>query len=115
MSAAWKEAYAAMHNDGRAAFPPACLHYVLERVRRAGREHAGGLPPDAIIADFRRAVRADFGPLFREVLEDWELRDPADLGRAVTLLGNYHCIQLDSGDTPEHFATDTVPFSKEEP
>jgi uncharacterized repeat protein (TIGR04138 family) len=115
MADGWKEAYAAMHRDGAAAFPPACLHYVLGMVRHSARqEHGSGgspsLSPSGTVAAFRRAVRADFGPLAGEVLKDWALLTPGDLGRAVDLLGRYGCLSLDAGDSPEAFATDTVPF-----
>jgi uncharacterized repeat protein (TIGR04138 family) len=104
-----------MHRDGAAAFPPACLHYVLELVRNESRRRAAVLPPADMVAAFRRAARSDFGSLCREVLEDWELRVPADLGHAVLLLGRYGCLSLDAEDTPGAFATDTVPFTEGRP
>jgi uncharacterized repeat protein (TIGR04138 family) len=117
MPGAWTTVYATMHRDGAAAFPPACLHYVLELVRneahaaQAGTQGAPALltPADTTLA-FRRAARGDFGPLRDDVLEDWELRTPEDLGKAVTLLGRYGCLTLEDGDTPAAFATDTVSF-----
>lgn len=107
-SSAWKTAYAAMYRDGAAAFPPACLYYVLEKVRQAGT----ALTPADTIRVFRAATRADFGPLAGEVLDDWGLRTPKDLGQAVDLLGRYGCLTLDSGDTPGNFAQDEVPFGE---
>lgn len=109
-AAGWKTAYAAMHQDGAADFPPACLHYVLDMVRGAARDGEGSLTPAATIAAFRRSTRADFGPLADEVLADWEMRTPENLGRAVTLLGRYGCLALDAGDTAENFAADTLPL-----
>jgi uncharacterized repeat protein (TIGR04138 family) len=118
MSTGWKSAYAAMHRDGAAAFPPACLHYVLELVRtESGRRGGSGtsdsaLTPADTSAAFRRAARADFGPLVDDVLKDWNLETPAALGEAVALLGAYGCLTLDAGDSPQAFATDTVPFTE---
>jgi uncharacterized repeat protein (TIGR04138 family) len=103
----WKAAYASMYRDGSADFPPACLHYVLELVRSTSRQHGSELTPAATTRAFREAIRADFGALAGEVLEDWGLRTPKDLGHAVELLGRYGCLTLDSEDTPEHFALDT--------
>jgi uncharacterized repeat protein (TIGR04138 family) len=103
----WKAAYASLYRDGCADFPPACLHYVLELVRSAARNHGAALTPAATTQAFREAIRADFGALAGEVLEDWDLRTPKDLGHAVELLGRYGCLTLDSEDTPEHFALDT--------
>jgi uncharacterized repeat protein (TIGR04138 family) len=120
MSTRWTSAYAAMHRDGAAAFPPACLHYVLDLVRAesarrgpgtGGSGMSGGpLTPTETSAAFRRATRADFGPLVDDVLADWKLETPAALGEAVALLGAYGCLTLEAGDSPQAFATDTVPF-----
>lgn len=118
MSRRWTSAYAAMHRDGAAAFPPACLHYVLDLVRaESGRRgepgtSVGPLTPTETSAAFRRAAHADFGPLVDEVLSDWRLETPAALGEAVALLGAYGCLTLDAGDSPQAFATDTVPFKE---
>lgn len=111
----WKSVYAAMHRAGDAAFPPAALYYVLQTVRkRAARsqeaEAQAPLTPQDIITTFRAGVRADFGPLSREVLEDWNLRASADLGEAVLLLGRYRCLALEPSDTREAFAADERPF-----
>lgn len=121
MSTGWKTAYAAMHRDGAAVFPPACLHYVLELIRaESGRQGGSGrsegsLTPADTSAAFRRAAHADFGPLAGEVLNDWKLETPAALGEAVALLGAYGCLTLDAGDSPQAFATDTVPFTEIHP
>jgi hypothetical protein len=59
-----------MHRDDEAAFPPACLHYLLELVRNAarGRDNSTPFTPADTVAAFRRAVRADFGGIFVDVL-----------------------------------------------
>jgi uncharacterized repeat protein (TIGR04138 family) len=108
MALDWKSAYAAMHRDGEAAFPPAALYYILEVVRNGARENTPSGPhiltPEKMITTFRDKARADFGPLVREVLEEWRLRTPVDLGRAVILLGRYRCLSLAPSDTTEAFA-----------
>jgi uncharacterized repeat protein (TIGR04138 family) len=114
-SPGWKSAYEAMHRDGVADFPPACLHYVLELIRAESNRHGGPLTPAESSAAFRRAVHADFGPLCDEVLVEWNLRTPGDLGNAVALLGTYGCLSLDAGDSPQAFATDTVPYKEVHP
>jgi uncharacterized repeat protein (TIGR04138 family) len=111
----WKSVYAALHRAGEATFPPAALHYVLQRVRLQE-----GVPPTApdetrsspvaLVAAFRRAVRIDFGPMAGDVLTEWHLECPADLGRAVLLLGKYRCLTLEPSDTLEAFAADEQPF-----
>jgi uncharacterized repeat protein (TIGR04138 family) len=108
----WKSVYAAMHRAGDAAFPPAALYYVLQTVRKraAAPEAEVPLTPQDIITTFRAGARADFGLLSREVLEDWNLRAPADLGEAVVLLGRYRCLALEPSDTREAFAADERPF-----
>jgi uncharacterized repeat protein (TIGR04138 family) len=108
----WKAAYASLYREGSADFPPACLHYVLELVRRVSRDRGTTLTPAETTRAFRDAIRADFGALAGEVLADWELRTPQDLGHAVELLGRYGCLTLDSEDTPEHFALDATPLSE---
>jgi uncharacterized repeat protein (TIGR04138 family) len=114
MTLDWKSAYAAMYRDGEAAFPPAALHYVLQRVRRAARERAGGTStPEEIVAAFRAGARADFGPLVRDVLGAWKIEVPEDLGRAVLLLGRYRCLSLEPSDTLEAFAADDRPLHGE--
>ena len=105
----WKSVYAAMHRDGEAAFPPAALHYVLQLVRKRTTSGSTPLTPEAIITTFRVSVHSDFGPLTREVLEEWNLRTPEQLGRAVLLLGRYHCLTLEPSDTLEAFLADTTP------
>ena len=117
MALDWKSVYASMHREGEAAFPPAALYYVLQRVRKqaapAKTSDATGIPvltPAEIIATFRKGVRADFGPLAREVLDEWNLRTPGELGRAIELLGRYQCLSLDPSDTPEAFAADVLPL-----
>ena len=107
----WKSVYAAMHHDGEAAFPPAALHYVLQLVRKSTVNANTPLTPDAIITTFRGSVRSDFGPLTRGVLDEWNLRTPEELGRAVLLLGRYRCLSLEPTDTLEAFALDTAPFN----
>jgi uncharacterized repeat protein (TIGR04138 family) len=113
----WSSAYADMHAKGEALRPPACLHYVLEGVHRAARESGapdGTLTPDEIIAGFRARARRDFGPLLHDVLEDWGLRSPAELGEAVLLLGRFGLLTLSPGDTPEAFAADARPLAAAE-
>ena len=114
----WKSVYAAMHRDGEAVFPPAALHYILQLVRKHGGTPPSPdtapppLTPKAIITTFRKSIHSDFGPLSREVLEDWKLRTPGELGRAVLLLGRYHCLSLEPSDTLEAFGADTGPLSE---
>jgi uncharacterized repeat protein (TIGR04138 family) len=111
----WKSVYAAMHRAGEATFPPAALYYVLQTVRKRAAVPQARLPltPEDIITTFRAGVRREFGPLFREVLEDWNLRAPADLGEAVLLLGRYRCLALEPSDTREAFAADGRAFYEE--
>jgi|GEM_PF-4291659 len=113
----WLNAYARLHREGLAEFPPAALHYVLNVVRQAGSEaeslHTGSLGPAAVSAAFRAATRADFGPLRSFVLEDWGLLTPGDLGRAISRLGHAGCLTLDDGDAPEYYALDENPFTGE--
>jgi hypothetical protein len=106
----WMTAYGRLHRDGLAAYPPAALHYVLTLVRHAAREGAP-LSPEVVTAHFRRAVRADFGPLYDLVLEDWGLTTPARLGEAVSVLGRAGCLSTDDGDAPELYAADALPFT----
>jgi uncharacterized repeat protein (TIGR04138 family) len=110
----WKSVYASMHRDGEAAFPPAALHYVLQLVRKRAGTQAGAntelLTPASIITTFRGSVRGDFGPLTREVLDEWKLRTPEELGKAVLLLGRYRCLTLEPSDTLEAFAIDSEPL-----
>lgn len=108
---AWKAAYAAMHRDGAAAFPPACLHYVLETVRAACGSDADPRSPADVTAAFRDAARRDFGPLARDVLADWGLTTPGDLGRAVALLGDYGCLSLGDDERADAFAADDAPLT----
>lgn len=109
----WPAAYAAMHQAGEAAFPPACLNYVLTCVRNAANGRKTPLSPSDTVATFRQRASADFGPLLQEVLEDWGLRTPEELGKAVLLLGKHECLTLEASDTVEAFARDTVPFTVE--
>ena len=112
----WKSVYATLHRDGEAAFPPAALHYVLQLIRQRVPKEAGSgstpLTPEAIITTFRVSVRKDFGPLTREVLDEWNLRTPDQLGKAVLLLGRYQCLSLEPSDTQEAFAADRTPFNE---
>lgn len=149
----WEEAYARLYHDGRAEFPPACLHYVETVVRQAAlaprpsfadettgdevetRETtapqgvpgtrgirdtaaaevpagAGSLPPAAVIAAFRNALRRDFGPLREAVLREWGMLTPFDLGRAIGALGHVDRLSLDDGDAPEFYARDPVPLTE---
>ena len=108
----WSSAYAAMHRDGEAAFPPAAMRYVLELARGESRKAGGPLAPSDMIAAFRRSARADFGALTPEVLEHWDLRTPEALGRAVETLARYGCLSLDEGDSPETFAADSRSFAE---
>jgi uncharacterized repeat protein (TIGR04138 family) len=152
----WTAVYATLHETGRAVFPPACLHYVLEVVRRAARhlphsyqalgarsemnlkpelnstshkseafhiENSSSMnksstlahtlsAPDVITA-FRTAVRTDFGPLRNAVLEEWGILTPADLGRAVSVLGSVGCLNLDDGDSIEFYAAEPSSFLTE--
>lgn len=110
---AWSAAYARLHREGLAEFPPACLYYVLELVRHVSRTDG---PPDpaALIAAFRAATRRDFGPLRDDVLADWALTRPADLGRAVALLGHVGCLVLEAGDDPARYAADPRPFAPDD-
>jgi uncharacterized repeat protein (TIGR04138 family) len=131
----WTEAYAGLYRDGVAHFPPACLHYVLNIVRQAslvgsendpveridltGHETAHtrpaprSVPPAGVIKAFRSAVRNDFGTLRDDVLEDWGLRTPADLGLAITLLGQAGALTLEEGDAPECYSPDVIPFVRD--
>jgi len=106
----WKSVYAAMHRDGEAAFPPAALHYVLQIVRASAKTDTR---PEALIATFRRALRNDFGPLLGDVVTEWNIRNPADFGRAILLLGKYRCLSLEPSDTAEAFAADGRAFHEE--
>jgi uncharacterized repeat protein (TIGR04138 family) len=107
----WKTAYAEMHAKGEADFPPACLHYLLQLNRMAFRNQSGrALTPAELVEAFRKQTRRDFGPLQGKVCEDWGMRGPADLGRAILLMGRYGCLSLDSSDTVESFAMDARPF-----
>jgi uncharacterized repeat protein (TIGR04138 family) len=113
----WTEAYADLHRTGYADFPPACLHYVLEVVRNAARAETASTPPirsilsaAGVIAAFRAATRTDFGALRAAVLDDWGLRAPRDLGRAVAHLGRAGCLIVDEGDSLEHYSVDTILF-----
>jgi uncharacterized repeat protein (TIGR04138 family) len=115
MTEGWKAAYAAMHRDGGAEFPPAAMRYVLEIARGESRKAQAPLSPADLVAAFRRAARADFGPLLPEVLEHWDLRAPASLGRAVEALGRYGCLSLDEADTVAAFASDTLPLAEVAP
>ncbi len=108
----WKTVYATLHGDGEAAFPPAALHYVLQLVRKRAGSVSTPLTPEAIITTFRVNVYNDFGPLTYEVLDEWNLRTPEQLGKAVLLLGRYRCLSLEPSDTLEAFATDAVPFNE---
>jgi hypothetical protein len=131
----WTEAYASLHRDGVAHFPPACLHYVLNIVRQASfvwgerdpveiedlagpemapvRPTPRSVPPAAVIKAFRSAIRNDFGALRDEVLEDWGLRTPADLGLAITLLGQAGALTLEEGDGPAFYSPDVIPFVRD--
>jgi uncharacterized repeat protein (TIGR04138 family) len=113
MSPGWKDAYAAMHRAGEASFPPAGLHYVLELVRHATRARGAALSPADTIASFRRAARADFGPLRAGVLAEWGLETPAALGSAIHLLARHDCLTLEESESPEDFTIDPVPLTDE--
>ena len=120
---AWKEAYARLYRAGRAHFPPACLHYVEGVIRQAAAassrsagpddETAAGpsLAPTVVIAAFRSAVRHDFGSLRGEVLRDWGLLTPFDLGRAIGLLGSVDRLVVDADDAPAFYARDPLPLT----
>jgi uncharacterized repeat protein (TIGR04138 family) len=109
----WTHAYAHLHRHGEAHFPPACLYYVQTVVRQAaahtGPTHAS-LSPAMVIEAFRAATRADFGPLRDDVLAQWGLREPRDLGLAVNLLGRAGVLTVDEGDAPEIYTADTMAF-----
>lgn len=109
----WSAAYARLHREGLAEFPPACLHYVLELVRRVSHEE-GPPGPAALTAAFRAATRDDFGPLRRDVLDEWGVRRPAALGRAVALLGHAGCLILDEEDAPAFYAADARAFTEDD-
>ncbi len=115
MSLAWKDAYAAMHRDGAADFPPAGLLYVLELTRAESRRQGTALSPVEFVAAFRRAARGDFGPFLPRVLADWGLLLPEDLGRAVMLLGRHGCLSLGAEDSLEAFAADDLPLAETVP
>lgn len=114
MTDGWKSAYAAMHREGAAAFPPAALRYVLDLTRHESRRTSAPLAPAGLVSAFRKSARADFGPFLSEVLGRWELRTPEALGRAVNLLGRYGCLSLDAGDDAAAFAADSRPFAEDD-
>jgi uncharacterized repeat protein (TIGR04138 family) len=114
MNDGWTSAYAAMHRNGAAEFPPAALRYVLELTRNESRRMEAPLAPVDIVTTFRKSARADFGPLLPDVLEHWELRTPEALGRAVDALGRYGCLTLDAGDGADAFAADALPLAEAE-
>jgi len=66
-----------------------------------------------VVSAFRAMTQRDFGPLREDVLRQWGLLTPFDLGRAITLLGRVDRLLLDEGDDPIHYAMDTVPFTEE--
>jgi uncharacterized repeat protein (TIGR04138 family) len=108
----WKNAYAGLQKKGEAEFPPACLHYVLQATRLAFRERGNkGLTPNELIGVFRQRLRRDFGPLLAAVLEDWGLRAPEDLGKAVLLLGRAGCLIPGPEDTLAAYGADSRGFS----
>ena len=111
MALNWKSTYALMHAKGKADFPSACLYYVLE-ITRQGYQHRSNQPSTSseLIQDFRKKTKADFGPLLSMVLEEWNMKMPSDLGKAVMLLGSFGCLHLTSQDTLESFGTDVGPF-----
>jgi uncharacterized repeat protein (TIGR04138 family) len=111
MTDGWKTAYAAMHRDGVAAFPPGALRYVLDLARGEAGKAGGSLSPAETIAAFRKSARADFGPFLADVLDQWNLRTPEALGRAVETLARYGCLSLDAGDDAAAFAADSTPLS----
>jgi uncharacterized repeat protein (TIGR04138 family) len=100
----WKTAYASMHTEHRAAFPPAGLHYVLQLNRKLFNAHHRTITPAELWQEFGKHTRRDFGPLVAQVLSDWKLGTPEDLGNAVVLLGSYGCLTLEPTDTVEAFA-----------
>src|SRR5690606_32966727 len=93
----WVTVYAAMHRDGATALPPACLHHVLEATRAEAARRGRDVSPADLTAAYRRAARADFGPLAAAVLADWGLVTPTALGEAVTQLGRYGGLDLAEG------------------
>lgn len=115
----WTSAYADLHAQGEATFPPACLRYVLDGVlaeARAGARDGGDghVTPARIVARFRARAQRDFGALLPEVLEGWNLTTPAELGEAVRLLARQGLLTLSPEDTPEAFAEDARPLAARE-
>ncbi len=104
MALDWKNAYAKMQAGGEAAFPPACLHYVLQLCRSPRPNSGSVLTPEEFTGLFRKQAKRDFGSLMASVLEDWGLQSPQDLGKAVVLLGRYGCLSLEPTDTVESFS-----------
>ena len=109
----WVTVYAALHREGATSFAPAGLHYVLDVTRAEAARRGGDVAPADLIAAFRRAVRADFGPLSATVLADWSLETPAVLGAAVSQLGRYGGLDLADGDAIDAFAADAIPLAEE--
>jgi len=104
MALDWKTAYASMHAHNEATFPPAGLHFVLQLSRQIYRSHNRAVTPAELLEEFRKKTRRDFGPLEQQVLDDWGIHTPEDLGKAVALLGRYGCLTLEPTDTVEAFA-----------
>lgn len=55
------------------------------------------------LESFRKYALAEFGPLARDVLEEWGVRSTADVGEIVTHLVDAGVIARQEGDSSEQF------------
>lgn len=110
---AWRNKQANERTTGHATAAAATGDEVADHRGNDNDVEPDTLTPEAVIEVFRKAVRSDFGPLRDVVLNDWNLRTPADLGQILALLGRVGCLNVDDGDAPTRYAADTNPFTGE--
>ncbi len=99
-------AYLSMRKRGSDAFPPECLEYLMQLIFRLSFQGKGfrDLLPADLCRIFRSQAREDFGAFTDEALERFGIRCGDDLGKAVFLLAEHHCLILKDGESREDYA-----------
>lgn len=89
-------------------FRAEALDLVLTLIRRQSLRHGIGgvgvhLEPAQVAGHFFSSCRDRFGPLVRDVLQDWGITSPAHLGRALSILSDAGLLAWGEDDGPEDY------------
>lgn len=89
-------------------FRAEALDTALSLIRRQSLRHGIGgvgvhLEPAHVAGHFFSTCRDRFGPLVRDVLQDWGITSPALLGRALSILSDAGLLAWGEDDGPEDY------------